>query len=259
MRSSGLRSANPSLLPREDDGWRERVHRIDEHIVCVSCGLVPDARQLLRALQRLANEHRKAWGSRMPVDLVAARLSEFVQAATLRASTRPFGAAFLLAGYDDDTQSFRLFRTDPAGVYDEITGASTIAGEAPTVARDAVDRGYRPDLDADGATCLVLDGIAASRGKDATAPLRPTDLELARLTLRDDRVVSDIVAFNEIAAILADHALPIPPTDPSDFDVLERPDDELTRPESQRADEVVDEFDDEEDDLEGEEDEDDYA
>ncbi|KAJ8610291.1 hypothetical protein CTAYLR_009061 [Chrysophaeum taylorii] len=192
VRSSGLRSAARVLLPEKDDGWRERVHRVDEHVVCVSCGLVPDARQLLRALQRLAAEHRRTWGARIPVEVVAARLSDFVHSATLRSSTRPFGAAFLIAGYDDETDEFKLYRTDPAGFFDEVPDAVTM-GDAAAPAKESL---LRPDpaLDLDAATALAHRALALSLGP----PVNPTDLELAVIRRRESDVVVDILSFDEI-------------------------------------------------------------
>lgn len=203
VRSSYLRSADEALLPRDDDGWRERVHRIDEHIVCVSCGLVPDARQLLRALQKLASDHRRTWGSRMPIGLVAARLSEYVQSATLRSSTRPFGAAFLLAGYDDHDGTFRLYKTDPAGFFDEMSKTGTIA--APAAAREALEKSHAEGLDARAAaSLLVAKGLA---GQDETQ-FKPSDLELARVHFRDGRIVSDILTRDQIEQLLPVSATP---------------------------------------------------
>lgn len=244
LRSAGLRSTDLSLLPQHDDGWRERVHRVDEHIVCVSCGLVPDARQLLRALQRLAQEHRRSWGTRMPVGLVAARLSEYVQSATQRASTRPFGAAFLLAGYDDDEGCFKLYRTDPAGFFDEVSDAAIIAGDAPAAARDTIHRSYRAGLDANGLTLLLCDALAASRGvPESSSELRPTDVEVARLTFRENKLVSDILTFEQIAAILADRT-PSPEEELTNLAMDTAPTDDI---ENQMHDGSESELDDDED------------
>jgi len=237
VRSKPLRDAS-ALRPRRDDGWRERVHRIDEHVACVSCGVVPDARQLLRALQRLANEHRRAWGVRAPVGLVAARLSDYVQAATLRAANRPFGAAFLIAGYDDDARAVRVYLTDPAGFYDEYEGVAA-AGDAPKEARDgllgwarrsevvvdapddaasdavAPDSGVVRDArDASGARRVVRDALRATLEKEQKrAPpsggvrVRPVDVEIAIVEVRDDgTAVARVLSADAVAALLADDA-----------------------------------------------------
>ena len=55
VRSAHARSVPGAFLERR---WRERVHRVDDTIACVACGLVPDALQLLAALRDFCRRHR---------------------------------------------------------------------------------------------------------------------------------------------------------------------------------------------------------
>lgn len=205
VRSAGLREAADFL----DDagGWRERVFRVDEHVSCVACGVVPDAKQLLRALQRLASDHRRTWGTRIPVGVVAARLGDLAHGATLRTGNRPFGAAFILAGYDDDAQRFRLFVTDPAGFADEFD-TSALLGRVPTeVRKEALSDGPPTHLrDASRQVTKLLVHSLRTDAKNEAPQIRPLDLEFACLFLRPDgSVASDILNTTSIADLLKEH------------------------------------------------------
>ncbi|KAJ1444306.1 nucleophile aminohydrolase [Pelagophyceae sp. CCMP2097] len=122
LRSQTLRAAPRALLPARDDGFRERVHRIDEHVICVASGVAPDARQLVRALQRTAQDHRRTWGTAAPVELIALQLCDLLQQTTQRAGGRPFGAGFIIAGHDAKF-GMQCYKTDASGAYDSWRAA----------------------------------------------------------------------------------------------------------------------------------------
>ena len=71
VRSAHARSVPGAFLERR---WRERVHRVDDTIACVACGLVPDALQLLAALRDFCRRHRSTWGEAPPVEACARHL-----------------------------------------------------------------------------------------------------------------------------------------------------------------------------------------
>ena len=192
VRSAGLRATPEPLL---SPNWCERVHRVDERIWCVACGVVPDATTLLRALREFAAEHRKTWGEAPPVEVVAKQLSRHAQKLTQRAGGRPFGAAFLLAGFDDGSDVPRLFKTDPGGTYEACeAGGFATAGAAPDDVLDALDAA---DLaDADGAAlqraacAAAFDAAVASppRGRDGA---RASDVEVCALDAAGGRFLKD--------------------------------------------------------------------
>ena len=212
VRSASLRDSLDSIDP--ESKWRERVFRVDEHVICVACGVVPDAKQLLRAMQRLASDHRRTWGARASPGVLAARLSDFVQSATLRTGNRPFGAAFLIAGYDDDAGAFRLFVTDPAGFYDEFHHIAVLGD---------VDKA-EIDEDDDFVRRVLLASLkhASARRSDESDPVppRPHDFEAARLSLRDDgTVVSEILDSDGLRDLLSlpSQSPPMPPPEASEL------------------------------------------
>jgi len=219
LRSQALREASPQLVER---GWRERVFRVDEHVVCVACGVVPDAKQLLRALQRVASEYRRTWGARAPPQVLAQQVSDFLQRATARTGNRPFGAAFLIAGYDDASRDFKLFLTDPAGFFDEFH-AQAIVGDVPEDAEAAFSKSAdrrAPDLPSAErrARDLLRDSLTRQQGRaqeDDGNRLRPFDPEFARLFLSSEsgEVVAEILSADDIRALLssAEEGSPPPP------------------------------------------------
>ena len=80
VRSAHARSVPGAFLERR---WRERVHRVDDTIACVACGLVPDALQLLAALRDFCRRHRSTWGGRRPRLLSAAHAAGLTTAISL--------------------------------------------------------------------------------------------------------------------------------------------------------------------------------
>jgi len=213
LRSQTLRAAPRALLPARDDGFRERVHRIDEHVICVASGVAPDARQLVRALQRTAQDHRRTWGTAAPVELIALQLCDLLQQTTQRAGGRPFGAGFIIAGHDAKF-GMQCYKTDASGAYDSwraaLCGAVDdetkehfecsffrFAASAPATPRLATN--YRDGLAEDEATDLVLGVLRASSDRDA---VDAADYEVAVLRLdAAAQLVSKILSTEDIRAL----------------------------------------------------------
>ena len=183
VRSAATRSTPEALLCGDHC---ERVFRVDRRIWCVACGLAPDATALLGALREFAQEHRKAWGEAPPVEVVAKQLSRFAQKVTQRAGGRPFGAAFLLAGFDEGDETPRLFKTDPAGTYEALGpgGGFLACGACPDDVLDALEAAARGGGDPEALAAVALDAVVGAAanclpaGRDAP---RASDVELALL------------------------------------------------------------------------------
>jgi len=183
VRSAHARSVPGALLEAR---WRERVHRVDDGIACVACGLVPDALQLLAALRDFCRRHRQTWGEAPPVEACARHLGRLARAATQRAGGRPYGAAFLIGGFDEGSSEPRLFRTDPSGAYEAYgVGGVATAGAAPgdstiTELEDAAAACADVDGATDAAYAAAIAAAASSPPADRSDAVA-TDVELAVL------------------------------------------------------------------------------
>lgn len=194
VRSTGARAAPEALLA---ENWNERVFYVDERIVAVACGVVPDAASLLKALRKFAQAHRQQWGEAPPVEVVAKQLGRHAQKTTQRAGGRPFGAAFLLAGFDGDDPAPKLFLTDPSGSYETFApGSVAVAGAAPDEALEALRAGIDAGAAVDACAGAAL--TAALAAADAAVPpgreageLRASDVELAVLSRDACAVLAD--------------------------------------------------------------------
>jgi 20S proteasome alpha/beta subunit len=79
-------------------------------------GLVADGRQLVNRAREEASMYKKNYGSPIPPQVLADRMSQYVHYFTLYGSVRPFGTSIMLAGRDVDTGKFFLNVIEPSGV-----------------------------------------------------------------------------------------------------------------------------------------------
>jgi 20S proteasome subunit alpha 7 len=71
------------------------------------------------------------YGSEIPPDVLASRLSAYVHYFTLHGALRPFGCTALLAGYDASTQRHSLHMIEPSGSTFEYYAAAAGRGRQP--------------------------------------------------------------------------------------------------------------------------------
>ncbi|CAM9975454.1 unnamed protein product [Phaeothamnion confervicola] len=97
-------------------GSNRRVHGVDAHAGFATTGNIADARQIVQRARDECFSHRDNYGSRIPPRLLADRISQYVHYFTLHGALRPFGAATLLAAYDEDEKHAELYMVEPSGV-----------------------------------------------------------------------------------------------------------------------------------------------
>ncbi|RHZ07495.1 hypothetical protein DYB31_011646 [Aphanomyces astaci] len=92
-------------------------------------GLVADGRQLVNRAREEAAGYKKNYGSPIPPQVLADRMSQYVHYFTLYGSVRPFGTSIMLAGRDVDTGKTFLNVIEPSGVSYRYRGAAMGKGE----------------------------------------------------------------------------------------------------------------------------------
>lgn len=72
-----------------------------------------------------------SYGTKIPPQTLAQRLSTYVHYFTLHGALRPFGASTLVAAYDPATKQHSLHMVEPSGVSYEYYGAAAGRGRQP--------------------------------------------------------------------------------------------------------------------------------
>ena len=103
---------SPLLMP----GSNRRVFTIDEHLGMAVSGFGADGRKIANEARYAARSYRANWGSPSPTKALAERLGGLLHAYTCYGALRPFGSAFILAGYDEDEEKASLWMAGPDGV-----------------------------------------------------------------------------------------------------------------------------------------------
>ena len=131
--------------PRPSSRHFEKLHIVDDHVVCAVAGLTPDALALMKEARKAAHEHRRTWGAPIPIAMLARRIANVAQACTQYGGQRPYGAALLLAGWDERAQCFTVAVTDPSGNYRIVDGSRLRTSDASA---SSLDKGSEASLHA---------------------------------------------------------------------------------------------------------------
>ena len=140
----------------------EKIHKVDDHVGVASAGHVADARQLVDVARRQAQVERLRFGEDAGIEALTKEITGYIQEYTQAGGARPFGAALLVGGIDEDG-SPHLFETDPSGTPYEWE-AVAIGGNSEKI-QGYLEAEYEGDIDADGALELALHALEdASEG-----------------------------------------------------------------------------------------------
>lgn len=111
---AGEKKVISKLLDKGTAG--EKLYVIDDHIVVAVAGITADANILINKLRLSAQRFRFQFGEAVPVEQLVTEMCDLKQGYTQFGGLRPFGVAFMYAGFDDH-HGFQLYRSDPDGVY----------------------------------------------------------------------------------------------------------------------------------------------
>ena len=94
----------------------EKTYIIDDHAACLVAGLTADANILIQRARVSSQRYLHDFQEPMPVEQVVRTVCDYKQAYTQFGGLRPFGVAFLFAGWDKH-HGFQLYQSDPSGNY----------------------------------------------------------------------------------------------------------------------------------------------
>jgi hypothetical protein len=170
----------------------EKMFALDEHVLVAVAGLTADANILLTQGRLVAQRHRYAHGgAAMAVEPLVATLADYKHSYTQYGGLRPFGCAFLYAGWDAD-RGFQLYQSDPSGNYSGWK-ATAIGNNAATCVRGgggararaaspaaAVPRHAAPLSLLSAGPCLRLRPSTSPAARSRRASCSPSRCALAR-------------------------------------------------------------------------------
>jgi 20S proteasome subunit alpha 3 len=111
----------------------EKTYPLAKHAACNVAGLTADANILIDEARLRAGKYQYQYQEPIPVEQLVEHVCNYKQFYTQRGGLRPFGVAFLFAGYDEH-YGFQLYQSDPSGNYSgwkaTVIGANNQAGKS---------------------------------------------------------------------------------------------------------------------------------
>ena len=111
----------------------EKTYKLCPHATCTVAGLTADANILIDQARLRAGRYAYQYQEPIPIENLVEHVCNYKQAYTQYGGLRPFGVAFLFAGYDE-THGFQLYQSDPSGNYSgwkaTVIGANNQAGKS---------------------------------------------------------------------------------------------------------------------------------
>jgi len=183
----------------------EKMYVIDEHVACAVAGITADANILITKSRVSAQQYLYRYQEPIPVEQIVKMAGNDMQAYTQFGGLRPFGVAFIYAGWDVH-YGYQLYQTDPSGNYGGWK-ATAIGANSPA-AHSILKSDYKEDLTLNDALNLAIKVL--SKTMDSTT-LTPDRLELATLLRKEGKVMYHQLQESELEKLLKDSGLLAPP------------------------------------------------
>jgi len=201
----------------------EKTYKLCQHGACNVAGLTADANILIDQARLRAGRYEYQYCEPIPLEQLVEHVCNYKQAYTQYGGLRPFGVAFLFAGYDEH-YGFQLYQSDPSGNYSgwkaTVIGANNQAGKSllkneygakkEEVGEDETMKGEEEEKVGEAAVtvpdvkeALRLAVKVLNKTMDATAS-SPDKMELFCMTLDDDGQCSHKILSAEEAQKLID-------------------------------------------------------
>ncbi|KAF6010757.1 Proteasome subunit alpha type-4 [Brettanomyces bruxellensis] len=109
-RRTTLKLQDPRTTP-------SKINKIDNHVQLAFAGLSADARILIDKARVEAQSYRLTLEDPASIEYMTRYIAGVQQRYTQSGGTRPFGIATLVAGFDANDKTPRLYLTEPSGIY----------------------------------------------------------------------------------------------------------------------------------------------
>ncbi|OBA15780.1 uncharacterized protein OGAPODRAFT_88304 [Ogataea polymorpha] len=146
-RRTTLKLQDPRITP-------SKINKIDTHVQLAFAGLNADARILIDKARVEAQSHRLTLEDPVTVEYLTKYVAGVQQRYTQSGGTRPFGVSTLIAGFDENDKTPRLYQTEPSGIY-SAWKANAIGRSSKTV-REFLEKNYDKEQELDEAQTIKL-------------------------------------------------------------------------------------------------------
>ena len=191
------KQATSKLLAPPRRGASDKVHAVDAHVFAATAGLASDASILVGYARLCAQRYAYQYGEPQPVEALVQLLCDYKHSYTQYGGLRPFGVAFLYAGWDRH-HGFQLYQSDPSGNYSGWK--ATAIGSNSTSAVATLRQDFSETLSLPEAAKLALRVL--TKAMDTTAP-SAEKVEVVLLTREGGACVQRAMAATEVDAMLA--------------------------------------------------------
>jgi len=162
-----------------------KIVEIDSHIMAVSAGITSDARVLIEKARVSAQQHRVTYDSPSSTEAIVKEIADAKQQFTQYGGARPFGVAFMIAGFNEKPS---LYTTDVTGNYFQYKADAI--GENDEKIKDKLREKYKADLTTEQGIKLAMDIFKEVLGNDFSTErfdigVIKSDKKLKRLSPKD--------------------------------------------------------------------------
>ncbi|CEG00903.1 Proteasome A-type subunit [Ostreococcus tauri] len=162
----------------EQSSTPEKLWKIDKHIVIAVAGLNADAMILVNFARLVAGQYKARYGLPIPVENLVQELGDHMQGYTQFGGLRPYGVAFLFAGWQG---GFQLYQSEPSGNFSAWKAAAI--GASHQAARSILKTEYSEGLD-----------ISEAKGIVSKVLQKTMDC----MSLTEDKVEMVYLSYNEL-------------------------------------------------------------
>ena len=150
--SIGIRATDGVVLatdkkvssPLIDSPAVHKVQSVSPSVGMVYSGLGPDYRVLVRQGRKEAERYKGVYGEPQSVSMSVKATAGLMQEYTQSGGVRPFGCSVLVAGFDDDGTTPRLYQVDPSGV--SLGWNATAIGKNYVNSKSFLEKRVAPDI-----------------------------------------------------------------------------------------------------------------
>eukprot|EP00611_Tribonema_gayanum_P021144 TRINITY_DN400_c4_g1_i1.p1 TRINITY_DN400_c4_g1~~TRINITY_DN400_c4_g1_i1.p1 ORF type:complete len:251 (-),score=105.27 TRINITY_DN400_c4_g1_i1:386-1138(-) len=174
----------------------EKTYKLDDATSCVVAGLTADANILINQARLAAQRYLYQYQEAMPVEQLVQRVCNMKQAYTQFGGLRPFGVAFLFAGWDEH-HGFQLYQSDPSGNYGGWK--ATAIGANNQAGKSLLKNDYAENMSMEDALQLAVKVL--NKTMDSTAP-SADKMELTTIQRVNDKVVYKVLNDAEVTRVL---------------------------------------------------------
>ena len=176
----------------------EKTYTIDSHAVCLVAGLTADANILMQNARLQCQQYSFKFGEPVPMEQLVKGLCDYKQRYTQFGGLRPFGVAFVFAGWDKH-HGYQLYQSDPSGNYSGWR--ATVIGQNSQAGKSILKTDYKENAAQQDNLMLAVKILLKTM--DATAP-SPERIDLSEIKKAEDGSLVHVTVSDEAVQALID-------------------------------------------------------